>query len=239
MAVCVCLCVCVLVSFEALQVALKHKKTVVQKPSDTMAVARMCNLQCTERGSVIWGMLCSYHYVVFFNGRFKLKFYINYAHFHKVLYWSWLPTDLFFFTSSPLIPPDLPSLLLSSLISLLHIFLLSSPPVFIFFYHFLSFLFSPCWPRCLLSPCQSCFKSVTLITSFSALLSLSPFSLSLSACHSSSASPSLGICFSFSLLVYLGVGPLWPFLFYWHHHKKPGSCWWGHHCTLFFMCVKF
>lgn len=52
-------CVCVLVSFEALQVALKHKKAVVQKSLDTIAVARMCNLQGTD-----WERLCDLRYAL-------------------------------------------------------------------------------------------------------------------------------------------------------------------------------
>lgn len=143
---------CVFVSFEALQVALKHKKTVVQKSLHTIAVAApLCDLQ-----------LCVFHYIV-------LKWFCM-NHFLKVLPWSWLKTDLFFFL-------------------------------------FLSIILQNCH-----SP-----------TSFSSLFFLSPFCQSLSARHSFSVSLTLDICFSFFLLVYLGVGPFWPFLFHWHHPKKPGS----------------
>ena len=120
------------VSFEALQVALKHKKTVVQKSLDTIAVACMRNLQCTERGSVISGMLCGYQHLVCFNGRLKLKLSMH----QEVSHWSWLQIALipsFHFSSS----------LLSSLIFHFSYPLHSHSPFLPFYFLSLPFSFLP------------------------------------------------------------------------------------------------
>lgn len=163
---------------------------------------------------------------------FKLKFYVNNAHFSKVLYWSWLQTDLFFFTFTP---HSFSSPLLSCFMFLSHI-LLSSPPISIFHNHLLYFLFSlPLLSRLSLSIMFQICPSHHLIFRSLILFTLSP---SLSACHFSSVSLSFGICFSFSLLVCLGVGPFWPFLFHWPNPRNQEAADGVITPHSFFLCFK-
>lgn len=110
--------------------------------------------------------------------------------------------------------------------------LLSSPPITTFFYYFLSLLISlpPCCFHFSLSIMSKICHSHQFIFHSLVLFSLI-ISLSLFFCL-------LASVFSFSLLVYLGVGLFWPFLFHWHHprNQEAFNGVTTQHC---FVCVMF